>query len=340
MRKCICLYSGGLDSRLIIPLMKKLGVEVIAYHGLHCFEGKKDFAHIREKVERECLALGASKVVFRDMTAQILALLRSNRYGFGKNLNPCIDCRINTVTNGFEVMKEEGADFVCSGEVIGQRPKSQQRNGMNTVRNNIDELGYEGLFLRPLCAKLLEPTIPENEGWVDRESLYDFNGRTRNPQFELAEELGVTEFPNPAGGCLLTDVNFSLRMSDLLEHEKNIKNNQIDILKFGRHYRIPGGAKIVSARSSDDGDKIDQLAENGYMMLTAKHPGALVWIGGAEAQKSLDIAAGIAIHYSKFRGDSEVELKVWQVGEGSEDTAELRVFTPLAEAEFNRYRLG
>ncbi len=340
MRKCICLYSGGLDSRLIISVMKNLGLEVIAYHGLHCFEGKDTFEKTRERVTRECLALGASKVVFRDMTAQILALLHKNRYGFGKNLNPCIDCRINTVTNGFEVMKEEGADFVCSGEVIGQRPKSQQRNGMNTVKNNIDELGYEGLLLRPLCAKLLDPTIPENKGWVEREKLYDFNGRSRTPQFNLAAELGITEFPTPAGGCLLTDANFALRMKDLLEHKKNIKNNDIDLLKFGRHYRLPDGDKIVSARSSDDGDKIEELPLNGFYYMTAEHPGALVHIEGECTAQGRRIAAGIAIHYSKFRGQNTVGVKVWSAAGETEDDAEIISFAPVTEDEFNVYRLG
>ncbi len=331
MRKCVCLYSGGLDSRLVIALMaRQPQIEVIAYHGLHCFEGKSSFAETERKVRAECLALGASRVVFRDMTAQITALLFENRYGYGKNLNPCLDCRINTVSNGFAVMQEEEADFVCSGEVVGQRPKSQQRDGMNAVEKRAERSGFAGLLLRPLCAKLMEPTIPETEGWVERQKLYDFSGRSRNPQFDLARELGVTDYPAPAGGCLLTDENFCRRLQDLMDERKcaaNISNQDLDLLKFGRHYRIPGGGKIVVARNAEEGDRLDELKLPGdRMLITAGQPGALVLLrplrDGAGNARTLTpddegLAGGLAVHNSKFRAAGTAAVESVEVPEGA-----------------------
>lgn len=329
MRTCVCLYSGGLDSRLVIALMaRQPGIEVIAYHGLHCFEGKSTFAETEGRVRAECLALGAKKVVFRDMTAQIAALLFENHYGYGKNLNPCLDCRINTVSNGFAVMQAEGADFVCSGEVLGQRPKSQQRDGMNAVQKRVERSGFSGLLLRPLCAKLMEPTIPESEGWVDRAKLYDFSGRSRNPQFDLARELGVTDYPAPAGGCLLTDENFCRRLQDLMDERKRaaaIGNNDLDLLKFGRHYRLPGGGKIVVARNADEGDKLDELKLPGDgLYVTAGQPGALVLArplrdaDGAPAMidpQLQRLACGLAVYNSKFRAAAEAPIEAGRPGE-------------------------
>lgn len=331
MRKCICLYSGGLDSRLVIALMaRQPEIEVIAYHGLHCFEGRETFAEVQERVTKECLELGAAKVVFRDMTAQITELLFHNRYGYGKNLNPCLDCRINTVSNGFAVMKQEGADFVCSGEVLGQRPKSQQRDGMQAVINRAERSGYAGLLLRPLCAKLMEPTVPETQGWVERERLYDFSGRSRNPQFVLAQELGVVDYPAPAGGCLLTDENFCRRLQDLLEERKSaaaIGNADLDLLKFGRHYRAAGGYKVITARNAEEGDRLDELACPGdRLCITAEKPGALVLLrppydaasGAVQPgqEEALRIACGLAVYNSKFREAGNAGVEVTQAGAG------------------------
>lgn len=329
MRTCICLYSGGLDSRLVIALMaRQPELNVVAYHGLHCFEGKETFTQIRERVTTECLALGATKVVFRDMTPQITSLLFNNRYGFGKNLNPCLDCRINTVSNGFVVMGEEKADFVCTGEVVGQRPKSQQRDGMRAVEIRAEKSGYGGLLVRPLCAKLMEPTIPEKEGWIQRDALYDLSGRSRNAQFELAGELGVKDYPAPAGGCLLTDENFCRRLADLMQERKSaerIANTDLDLLKFGRHYRTANGSKIVVARNSEEGDRLNELAlPNDKLYITAGQPGALTLLRlplpEAEAATTEipaaeeRLACGLAAFNSKFRATGKAAIEALRPG--------------------------
>lgn len=308
-RKCVCLYSGGLDSRLIIKIMVNMGIEVVAFHGLHCFEGKESYKQIKLRVEREVKDLGASEVVFRDMTPNIVKLLHKNKYGFGKNLNPCTDCRINTVNTGIAVMREVGADFICSGEVIGQRPKSQQRHTMNAVLNNVEDREAVELLLRPLCAKLFEPTIPEKEGWVDREKLYDWSGRSRTPQFKLAEELQIGDFPDPAGGCLLTDKGFCIKMQDLIDNKENISNDDIELLKVGRHLRTPAGIKIVSARNSEEGDALEEsLRDCDTAFITDPLPGAYIVVVDRIDPEAERIAAGLAVHYSKYRTDSSATV--------------------------------
>ena len=308
-KKCVCLYSGGLDSRLIIRLMTQMNLEVVAYHGVHSFESRELLENMGAKVEADCLKLGASEVVIRDQTQDILRLIRDNKYGLGKNLNPCTDCRINTVRNGFEVMQEVGADFVCSGEVIGQRPKSQQRHTMNCVLNQAKAFGGEGLLLRPLSAKLLEETVPEQKGWVDRQKLYDFSGRSRHNQMALAEELEIGEYPAPAGGCLLTDIGYSARLYELLKHQELPDNNNLELLKFGRHYRALSGAKIVSARNGEEGDIIESLArEEDRLYISDPLPGALILVRGGYDKEAERIACGLAGYYSKYREEGSARV--------------------------------
>ncbi len=298
----MCLYSGGLDSRLIIRLMVNMGIEVVAFHGVHAFESRELLVHMAAEVERDCRALGASEVVMRDQTQEILRLIGINKYGLGKNLNPCTDCRINTVLNGYEVMRQVGADFVCSGEVLGQRPKSQQRHTMNAVLNSMKRYGGGGLLLRPLCAKLLDETIPEMRGWVDREQLFDFSGRSRHEQMWLAEELGIGDYPSPAGGCLLTDIGYASRLHELLQYEKVPDTNNLELLKFGRHYRAANGTKLVSSRNGEEGDILEGLARSGDTFYIADpRPGAFILVRGEIDAEVERLAAGIAGYYSKYR---------------------------------------
>ncbi len=320
VKKCVCLYSGGLDSRLIIKLMKSMGLEVIAYHGMHAFESRELLANMQVKVEHECGLLGAERVVIRDQTQEIMRLVANNKYGLGKNLNPCTDCRINTVRNGFEVMREVGADFICSGEVVGQRPKSQQRHTMNCVLNHAREFGGDGLLLRPLCARILEETIPEREGWVDRDKLYDFSGRSRHNQLELAAELGLEDFPSPAGGCLLTDIGYSSRLYELMEYNPHPDNNNIELLKFGRHYRAANGAKLVSSRNGDEGDILEQLGMPGdTFYATSPRPGACIMVRGEVDGEVERIASGLAGYYSKYRETAAAPVVKYGYGQSVVD---------------------
>ena len=331
-RKCLCLYSGGLDSRLVIKLMVEMGIEVVAFHGLHSFESKQTLREIEDEVRRECLELGASEVICKDMTADILKLVKENKYGLGKNLNPCTDCRINTIILGYEVMKEVGAEFICSGEVVGQRPKSQQRHSMNCILNRLKEAGGDGLLLRPLSAKLLDPTVPEKKGWVDREELLDLSGRSRYDQMALADELGIKNYPAPAGGCLLTDIGFSARLDELFNYCSNVDNNEVDLLKFGRHYRADNGAKIVSARNGEEGDIIESLARNGdTFYITSDRPGAFVMVRGEVNPETERIAAGLSVYYSRYRTEGKAGVLKYNCNTAIADAellAEVEVVNP------------
>lgn len=319
-KKCVCLYSGGLDSRLIIKLMANMGVEVIAFHGVHAFESRELLANMSAKVIQDCRALGASEIIIRDQTQEIMKLVTENKFGLGKNLNPCTDCRINTVRNGFEVMREVGADFICSGEVLGQRPKSQQRHTMNCVVNSMKKYAGEGLLLRPLCAKLLDETIPEKEGWVDREKLYDFSGRSRYNQMALAEELGIKDFPSPAGGCLLTDIGYSARLYDLMKFDSSPSTNEVELLKFGRHYRAKNGAKIISSRNGDEGDILETLAGTGdAFYITDPKPGAFIMVRGEVDDEVKRVAVGLAGYYSKYRETGKAPILKYYGNQNMED---------------------
>lgn len=309
MRTCLVLYSGGLDSRLTIKIMLDAGVEVVAFHALHLFAGKTAFDETRKKIKAECLSLGAKDVIFAETTANIVELLRCNRFGFGKNLNPCIDCRLSTILTAARAMREIGADFLATGEVLGQRPKSQQRFGLSTIDKNLPA-DLQGLLLRPLSAKLLSPTIPELNGWIGREKLYAINGRSRNAQIALAEKFAIGDFPNPAGGCLLTDGVFSTRMRELLKRQTIINDDDIELLKVGRHINFADGV-IVIARDSNEGDILEKLARpHDKIFITQPLNGALVLLRDAKntgeiAEKT---AQQYAAHYSKYRNAKNVEI--------------------------------
>ena len=340
-KKCVCLYSGGLDSRLVIKLMVKMGLEVIAFHGLHSFESRRLLPQMRAEVEKDCLELGASHVIFRDLTTGIMNLVKDNKYGLGKNLNPCTDCRINTVKTGLEVMREIGADFICSGEVVGQRPKSQQRHSMNCVLNHLKEYGGEGLLLRPLCAQLLEETIPEKEGWVNREELYGISGRSRYDQMGLADELGVKDYPAPAGGCLLTDIGYSARLSELMEYKDEITENDLDMLKFGRHYRAKNGAKLISSRSGDEGDIIEALAlEGDTFYITDPKPGAFILVRGGVDDEVERIAGGLAGYYSKYRDTGKAPILKYFGGQTMDKGVAIGEFSIVDPADISDLVLG
>ncbi|NSW76717.1 MAG: tRNA 4-thiouridine(8) synthase ThiI, partial [Candidatus Atribacteria bacterium] len=210
--RAIGLISGGLDSALAVSIVKRQGIEVIALRFLSPFWGRGKW--IKQLIEE--LGVEYQEV---EVDESYLGMIENPRYGYGKNMNPCIDCKIWMLRRAKDLMKEWGASFVFTGEVVGQRPKSQMKNTLRLIEK---QSGLEGLLLRPLSAKLLPETVPEKEGWVKREELLDLSGRGRERQLKLAEEWGIRSFPPPAGGCLLTEPNFSRRLRDLRQHGENL----------------------------------------------------------------------------------------------------------------------
>ena len=244
-RKALGITSGGLDSILSALVLKDQGIDV----SWICF--KTPFFSSEAAVKSAHNLNIPIKV--EDITEIYLSLLQAPKAGFGKNMNPCMDCHALMFEMAGKEMKKQNADFLFSGEVVGQRPKSQTKNSMRYVEKNS---GFAGLILRPLSAQLLEETIPEKEGWVDRSKLLDIAGRSRKIQMEMAKAYGIKDYPTPAGGCLLTDATFSNRLRDLMFVQKDYETRELYLLKHGRHFRTDKSFKVIVGRSKKDNDKI------------------------------------------------------------------------------------
>lgn len=246
----LSLFSGGLDSQLAVRVLTEQGVHVEAVIFDSPFFGRASDA------VRSAEKLGV-KVHVVDFTPDIVALIKDPPHGFGSCMNPCIDCHAAMIRRAGELMEKLGFDFVCTGEVLGQRPMSQQRAGMNAVRKSS---GLGDRLLRPLSALLLEETYPERAGLVDRSKLLGLEGRNRKPQMELAEKYGIKSYPSPAGGCKLTESGYSKRLANLKEHEGLDDFRLVRVLNYGRHFRLPGGTLVVVGRNRSDNEALRSLA--------------------------------------------------------------------------------
>jgi len=243
-----------------------------------------------------------------DFTVKFEPLLYEPPHGFGKGHNPCIDCHALMIREAGAVMAAEGFDFVFTGEVLGQRPMSQNRGSLNVVAK---ESGLADLLLRPLSAQLLKTTRPELEGWVDRERLLNLSGRGRKRQIALAAEYGISRYPAPAGGCLLTDPGYAQRIKELLRHQERASRRDLELLQWGRHFRLPSGAKAVVGRTQRDNEAILGLKLPGdYCLKVEDVPGPIVLVIGATADADLQEAAGLAAAYSDAPFGAPVQVSV------------------------------
>jgi tRNA-uridine 2-sulfurtransferase len=248
IRRALVLLSGGLDSVLAAELLRRCGVDVMGITFVTPFFGSS-------KAEKASRLLGIEIMVV-DITDRHLEILKHPRFGYGKNMNPCIDCHSLMVRVSLEMMGVAGADFVATGEVLGERPKSQNRQALELVAGSS---GANDLLLRPLSARLLPETRPEREGWVDRECLLDLRGRSRRRQMELAREWGIDEYETPAGGCLLTDAAFSERLRKLMEKVPDFDGADAELAKIGRWF-WNGDILIVLGRRHEENERLNQLA--------------------------------------------------------------------------------
>jgi tRNA U34 2-thiouridine synthase MnmA/TrmU len=248
-------------------------------------------------------------------------------------MNPCIDCKINMLKAAKERMKEAGASFVVTGEVLGERPMSQRKDMLALIEK---QSGLKGLLLRPLTAKLLEPTLPEKEGMVDREKLLDIRGRSRRPQIALAEKLGITEYPNPAGGCLLTDPGFARRIRDIMKHNAFNMDN-LELLTVGRHFRLSDKAKLVVGRDENENALLEKMIKGGDICFRLMDGAGPVSILRGEADRALvESAAAIVAHHTKFKKENTVRMGCWKA-----DAADHTVISvmPAAPEDVERIRL-
>ncbi len=305
MVKALGLLSGGLDSILAVCVLKEQGIYVSGIVFESPFFGS-------ERAKRAAEALHIPLVV-HDITVPHLAMLKKPKHGFGSNMNPCIDCHTLMVQTAGAVMRGEGFDFLFTGEVLNERPMSQNKRALKVVEKGS---GCEGYLLRPLSAKLLDETVPEREGKVMRDKLLDLCGRSRKPQMALAKTYGITEYPSPAGGCLLTDPAFSRRLRDLRDHEGLGEIRNIHFLKVGRHFRLPSGRKVIVGRNEMENKKLEELAGKGDALLDPRGiPGPTVILPGGGSDTELMEASRLCARYSDAKPEDMVVVEYEQRGE-------------------------
>ena len=333
-RKAVALISGGLDSLLAAKVIQEQGIHVegINFFTGFCVEGhthairKKD----RDKPKRNNALWVAEQLGIKlhivDIIEEYKDIVANPKHGYGANLNPCLDCKVFMVQKAREWIEKNGFDFIVTGEVIGQRPKSQRKDTMPVIAR---ESGADELLLRPLCAKNLEPTRPELEGWVDRDRLYDFEGRTRKPQMALAKRFGFEDYAQPAGGCcFLTDAQYSHKLADMWKARGNRKYELDDImlLKVGRHLRPRPHFKMIIGREDGENKFLHGYRKQYTHLFTTSHKGPLVLIDGDIAEDELELAAQITARFSQGRNADKVEVEIHPLG-GDSLT---RQVTPIA----------
>ena len=327
MTRALAMISGGLDSILAAKLIKEQGIDVIGI----CF---RSYFFSEESAKKMTKQIGIPLVVV-DFSPEHLELVKNPKHGRGKNMNPCIDCHAMMMNYAGKLLEEYEADFIITGEVLNQRPMSQNRQALNIVKK---ESGFANKILRPLCAKNMDPTEMELNGLVDREKLLNITGRSRKPQMELAAKWNIKENPSPAGGCKLTEPNYALRLRDLLEHKEEVEENELKLLRFGRHIRTKDGNKIIVARTKEEGDEIKKFINNKYYYFhTTKFSGALVMLVTEGTEEDNILAARIAARYSKGRELEEVEVKYGPYGSKLENTINVQ---PISDKELESYMIS
>lgn len=282
------LISGGLDSMLAARLLMEQDIAVTGIAFVTPFFGSKN-------AELAAARVGFPLIV-RDITAPHLAMVKNPPSGYGSRMNPCIDCHALMLVSAGALMDAEGFDFLFTGEVLNERPMSQSLRSLNRVANLS---GRPGHVLRPLSALRLKETVVESEGKVDRSRLLNLEGRSRRRQFELARQWGIADYPNPAGGCLLTDPGFSRRLKDLLEHGPEAGPHELELLKIGRQFRIRDGVKATVGKKLADNLALTALRGAGDLLLrTVGVPGPVIILSGAATEADIATAAGICARYS------------------------------------------
>lgn len=320
MHRAVVLFSGGLDSMLAVRILQEQGLEVDALNIRTTFDCCKVPA------AQAALELGIRQTVL-SVGEDYIPLIRNPRYGHGKGFNPCVDCRIYMAKMAKRFMEQIDACCVATGEILGQRPMSQKRNDLDVV---LRRSGLYGRLLRPLSAKLLEPTIPEQEGIIDREKLYGFSGRSRVPLLELAKQFGISEdlIPTPSTGCALTEASFAPRVEDLLRHEPEAMSWEFELLNLGRHIRLDPKTKIVLGRNAQENAAIRAMA----MREDAKEPilvepenfaGPDAMLVGRTAGEYLKLAGALIVRYSNRVDPTEIarlSVRITRHGQSTSDS--------------------
>ena len=335
------LFSGGLDSILACRIIGDQGIQVRALKFVTPFFDHALLEREREFQQEVQQKYGIS-VELIDLSNGYIELLRNPAHGFGKNFNPCIDCKILMLTRARQLMAEYHASFIITGEVLGQRPMSQRRDTLNVIERDAI---CKDILLRPLSAKLMDPTLPERQGLVDRDRLYGFAGRGRKPQIKLARELGITEFPAPAGGCVLTDPNLASRIERFYgglfaTRRDQFQVNDIKLLLVGRQFRLPGGHWLVLGRNEQENDRLVELrGPEDWLLYMPERPGPAALLrraskmvaGTVEEAEILIRVAGLVVRYGR---KTEGRLLPGEVALERDGDREMLQAEPLADAVF------
>ena len=341
-RKAVALISGGLDSMLAARVIKDQGIHVegINFFTGFCVEGHTHAIRQKDRLkQKRNNALWVAEQVgiklhIIDVIEEYKDIVLNPVHGYGQNLNPCLDCKIFMVNKAqaWAWMEENQFDFIITGEVIGQRPKSQRKETMPIIAR---ESGAEERLLRPLCAKNLPPTLPEREGWVNRDDLFDFHGRNRKPQMALAEKLGFSEYAQPAGGCcFLTDKTYSNKLADLWQSrgERNYEFDDIMLLKVGRHIRPKPHYKLIISREEGENHYLSGYRKEFISLESISCKGPLALLDGVPRDGDIRQAASIVARYGQGRDLTEVLVEV-RMKDGSVDAIRVK---PLSSDELLR----
>lgn len=307
-RRCVALLSGGLDSMLAIRLMQQQGIEVEALNF------KTVFTCCQDTSAQAARDLGV-RLTIVGQEDDYLELVRKPRFGYGKGANPCVDCRIYMFDKAKLFMEQIDADFLVSGEVVGQRPMSQKRSDLHVISR---QSGLDDLLLRPLSAKLMPPTLPEREGWVDRRQLYGFAGRGRKELIDLARELDLKQIPTPSTGCALTEPQFSKKVFDLVKMPETSRWD-FELLRYGRHFRYDAATKVIVGRDEQDNDRLAFLASlpeaTELAELTPQgFPGPVTLVVGRTTPDAIEFGAALMARYSRVPPQS-MTIRLRHAGE-------------------------
>ena len=302
--RVVALLSGGLDSTLAIRVLQEQGIIIEAVHFATIFSHRPRSSNRESPAKRMADQLGV-KLHTIDISAEQLEMVKSPRYGHGSSMNPCIDCHIFMARKAKELMETVGAICVATGEVLGQRPMSQHKQALQLVEK---QSGLQGLLLRPLSAQLLPPTLPEQQGLIDRSKLLAIRGRSRKTQMELAARFGITDYPTPAGGCLLTDKIFGRRLQELLDHDPDASLDEINLLRCGRHLRLDDGTKVIVARAEEECNWLEAHRGTMATFVATDYPGPLVLASPNVRLETARLVAAIAASYGKGKDKNSVKV--------------------------------
>ena len=317
-RKAVALISGGLDSLLAAKVMLEQGIQVegINFFTGFCVEGHTHAIRKHEgaKPKRNNALWVAEQLGIKlhiiDVIEEYKDVVLNPKHGYGANLNPCLDCKIFMVHKAQEWIEEHNFDFIITGEVIGQRPMSQRKDTMPVIAR---ESGADDRLVRPLCGKNLPATLPEREGWIQRERLYDFSGRSRKPQMALAAQYGFSEYAQPAGGCcFLTDAQYSVKLADLWKSrgERRYELDDIMLLKVGRHLRPRPNFKLIIGREEGENNFLEGYRKQFTHLRALHHEGPLALLDGIASEEDIELAARLVCRFGKGRDAEQVEILV------------------------------